>query len=141
MATKSSVVFYILIFACHLTWASTSNVVQIHSCPGDVVTIECAVMGGGITVWQGTTIQCNNRDYIPLRHSQFKQSERFRGVCNNGDIIVQALGVVNNTYISQLNVTVSPDWSNTTVECWHDYSLTETVVIKSIQIIVLATGR
>lgn len=138
---KKLIVFYILISVRHLAWASRSNVAQILSCPGDVVTIECAIMGSGITVWQGTALQCDSHsaNTIALRHTQFEQSQKPRGTCNNGDIVATALGVVNNSYISQLNVTVSPDWNNTNVECSHDYNLTETIV-RSIQIIVLATG-
>ena len=67
--------------------------------------------------------------------------------CNNGAIAAQeTLGVVNNSYISQLNIhvhvgfIVSPELNNKTVECVHSYNFTE-VVVRSIQIIVLATGK
>jgi hypothetical protein len=92
-------------------------------------------MGGIATVWQGTAFQCANvNDEIILRHSQFGEPYNLIGICNNGAIVAQALGVVNNSYISQLNVTASLELNNTTVECqrWH-YSLNFTVtVIKSV---------
>ena len=139
MAINKSVIFYILISVC---WASTSNAYQILSCPGEVLTIECAIMGGGATVWWGTAFQCddNNQDIIDLRHSQFGRSQKPGGTCNDGAIVARAIGVFNNSYISELNVIVSPELNNTTVECVHDYNLTLTVV-KSIQIFVMATGR
>lgn len=142
MAINKSVTFYTLISVCHLASVSTSNAFQVTSCPGEVLTIQCAIMGGGATVWQGTAFQCdgNNRDIIVLRHTQFRRSYKPGGICNNGAIVAQAIGVVNDSYISQLNVTVSPELNNTTVECWHDYNLT-TTVIKSINITVLPIGR
>ena len=142
MAINKSVIFQILISVYHLASASTSGIFQAFSCPREVLTIECAIMGGGATVWQGTALQCDNinRDIIDLRHSQFRGSEKPEGTCNNGAIIARAIGVVNDSYISVLNVTVSSELNNTTVECAYDYNLT-TTVIKSVQIIVLATGR
>ena len=142
MAINKSVTFYALISVCHLAWASTSNAFQVTSCPGELLTIECAIMGSGTTVWQGTAFQCdgNNFNFIALRHSQFRGSDKPELSCNNGAIIAQAIGVVNDSYISQLNVTVSSELDNTTVECWHDYNLT-TTVIKSNNIIVLPKGN
>ena len=142
---KTSVLFYILISVCHLAWASRSNVIQILSCPGDVLTIECAIMGGGATVWQGTAFQCDDHNFyrdITLRHSQFgaQQKPTVTSTCNSGTIIAQAIGIVNNSYISELTVTVSPEMNNTTVECVHSYNLTETLV-KSTTITVLPSGR
>ena len=143
MAINKSVIFCILISLCHLRVASASmsSIFQAFSCLGDILTIECAIMGGGATVWQGTAFQCdNNLDIIDLRHSQFRGSQKPEGTCNNGAIVARAIGVVNDSYVSVLNVTVSSELNNTTVECAHDYNLT-TTVIKSVQIIVLATGR
>ena len=139
MAINMSVVFYVLISVCHLASASASSTFQVISCPGDVLTTECTTTGGGATVWQGTALQCDYSEIV-LLHSQFNGSYNYIGTCNNRTIIAQALGVVNNSYISQLNVTVSPELNNTTVECWHHNGTTERV-IKTIQIIVLAIGK
>ena len=106
-------------------------------CPGDIIVINCSIVGGGITAWNGSSFQCNdhNTNIIALRHTQFKQSQKPRGTCNNGDIVARAIGVVNDSYISQLNVTVTPALNNTTVKCWHDYNLTETIV-KTVDIVL-----
>ena len=117
---------------------SASSTFEAISCPGDVLTTECAITGVGLTVWRGTTFQCNkNNDEIVLLHRQLRGSIQ---TCNNGAIVAQALGVVNNSYISQLNVTVTVEFNNTTVECLYDNGTTVTV-IRYIQITVLATGK
>ena len=141
MAINMSAVFYVIILVASVS-VKTCSTYQITSCSGDVLTTECAIMGGGATIWEGITIQCdsNYREFISLRHSQFLESSKPEGTCNNGAIVARALGVVNGSYVSQLNITVSLELNNTTVECVHSYNLTE-VVVRSIQIIVLATGK
>ena len=136
-----SAVFYVLILVASVS-VSTCSTHQVISCPGDVLTTECAIVGGGATVWEGTVFQCdgNSLDFIPLRHSQFLESPKPEVSCSNGAIVAQALGVVNGSYVSQLNVTVSLELNNTTVECVHSYNLTETLV-RSIQIIVLTSKK
>ena len=144
MAINMSVVFYILILVCHLASVSTNNTFQdIISCPGDVLTTKCTIMGDGATVWQGTAFQCSSSsNIILLLHSRFTGSHYPTASCNNGAIVARRLGIVNNSYISQLNVTVSPELNNTTVECWYDnYMYTAEIFIRSIQITVLATGK
>ena len=142
MAINKSVILYVLILVCHLASASASNTFQVISCPGDVLTTECAITGGGATVWQGIAFQCDNNNIgdISLRHSQFRESEKPEGSCNNGAIVARAIGVINGSYISELNVTASPELNNTTVKCAHSHNLTETL-IRSIQIIVLSSKK
>ena len=141
MAFNMSVVFYVLISVCHLVSVSASSTHQVISCPGDVLTTEYAIMGSGATVWQGTAFQCeDSSNEIYLLHNRFGTSYNYIQTCNNGAIVARALGVVNNSYISQLNVTVSLGLNNTTVVCLHDTGIIVTV-IRSIQIIVLATGK
>ena len=137
MAFNMSVVLYVLISVCHLALASTSSTFQVISYPGDVLTTECTIIGGtgDATVWRGTAFQCDYSEIV-LLHNRFIEPQNFIVPCNNGAIAARALGIVNNSYISQLNVTASPELNNTTVECWHDNGTTLTV-IKSIQIVVL----
>ena len=143
MAFNMSVVFYVLILVCHSVSASASNIIsQAILCPGDVLTTECTNMGGVATVWRGTGFRCDsNGDKIVLL---LGGSYNPTGSCNNGAIVAQGLGFVNGSYTSHLNVTASQELNNTTVECvyvyLHCYCLTG-IVIKQIQIIVLATGK
>ena len=134
-----SVVFYVLISVCYLVLASASNISQAILCPGDVLTTECTTTGDGTTVWQGTAIQCDYGEII-LIHGRFSGPRYPIATCNNGAIAAQGLRVISDSYISQLNVTVSPELSNTMVECWYDNGSVE-IFIRSIQITVLATGK
>ena len=89
----------------------------VCACPGDQLTFECASLGGAATIWHGSAFSnCVNREII-LRHSRFYS--QVDGRCgNNEQIIAQSVGVVNNTYFTSiLNVTVSTDMNNRTIEC------------------------
>ena len=110
MAINMSVVFYVLISVCHLALTSASSTFQAISCPGDVLTTECTITGDGATVWRGTAIQCgySSTNEIILLHGRFNGS-CYSTECNNGPIAAQILRVDNGSYISQLNVTVSPE--------------------------------
>ena len=138
IAFNMSVIFYVLILVCHLALVSASSTFQVISCPGDVLTTECTITGDGTTVWRGTAFQCDYGEII-LIHGRFSGPRYPIATCNNGAIAAQGLGVINDSYISQLNVTVSPELNNTTVECWYDNGATA-IFIKSIQITVSATG-
>ena len=141
MAINMSANFYVLILVCHLVSASASNTSQAISCPGDVLTTECAITGGTATVWLGTAFHCAGNKIV-LRHSLFGESYNLIRSCNNGAIVTRALGAVNDSYISQLSVTVSLELNNTTVECWqYSIHLHVFTFIRSIQIFVLATGK
>ena len=65
---------------------------------------------------------------ITLRHSQFAANQGITGICNNGDLVARSIGVVNNCYTSQLNVTVRESFNNKTVQC-ASVSLVETRTI------------
>ena len=74
-------------------------------------------MGGTTTLWRGTALDCpTDGSVITLRHSQFMTNQAF-GLCSNGDIIGRGIRVVNNCYISQLNVTVRESFNNKTLQC------------------------
>ena len=89
------------------------------SCPGYTLTFECTVVGSGTTVWLGSAFDCvYSSNEIGLSHGRFAIS--IRRTCNNGAIVRQSLGVENNSYTSQLNVTVSRDLIGKSVTCVHD---------------------
>ena len=93
-------------------------------------------MNGSIrdtTVWKGTAFSdCDNNEIV-LLHNQF---ERAAGRCNNGDILGRSIGVVNGSYISQLEVMVEsgPDQLiMKDIKCFHDNGAIE-MIIDSITI-------
>ena len=84
---------------------------------------------GGATVWRGTAIQCpdlNSR--LILRHTNIRTFRDIRG-CKNGDIIAQGtrFEVANNSYTSQLNITVDSSMDNSSVECTYNNGTITTI--------------
>ena len=87
------------------------------SCPGDMLTFNCTAVGLGSTLWIGTAFDCiDGGNEILLRHNGFITGG-ISGTCNNGAIVGRSLEVVDNCYTSQLNVTISSNLNNKTVEC------------------------
>ena len=75
-------------------------------------------MGGTATRWRGTAFDCPlDNSEITLRHSQFADNQGITVTCNNGDLVGRSIGVVNDCYTSQLNVTVRESFNNKTVQC------------------------
>lgn len=112
-------------------------------CPGDQLMYECTSIGGLATVWEGTAFDCGQAsNQIFLRHSKFSsQSSPAEGECNNGNIRALGIRVLNSTaFISQLNVTVTKDMNNKTIECATHY-LNGTRVTVGMSTVVVATGK
>ena len=121
-------------FVLHCYTLLANNELQVPAnvncaCPGQVLTYTCTVIGSGITVWNGTAFTDCSRSTndIPLRHTQF-DSEGASGSCNNGAIRAQSVGVTNDCYTSQLNVTVSSTPSNKTIQCTHDSNMGSRII-------------
>ena len=90
-----------------------------HPCPEDILVCVCSVNGGGATIWKGSIINCpGNGNEIVLSHSAFDNG--VTKTCNDRNIVAYDIGVTNNIYSSQLNVTVSREMHNETVECIHN---------------------
>jgi hypothetical protein len=101
-------------------------------CPGDKLSYECTVMGGGLTIWTGSAFSCSSfRNEIVLRHSSFGGTGTY-WMCNNGAIEARSLSVEGNNYTSQLNVTVTPDTAGTTINCSHDNFTHKILIFTSI---------
>ena len=98
-------------------------------CDGDTLIFNCTVLGrtGGATVWRGTAFDCVNTD-ITLLHSAYKPGRGAFGVCNNGAIVAQSLGVEDSYYTSQLNVTVNTNMTGKTIMCVNVLNLTSQAV-------------
>ena len=86
-------------------------------CPEDVIVFICSVSGGVATVWRGSIFKCRGNQIV-LRHHNFENY--VSGICNDGDIVAYNSEVTNNSYSSRLNVTVTPEMHNGTVECVRD---------------------
>ena len=119
------------------------------ACPGDLLTFNCTVVGGTATIFRGTAFDCPNAgNQTILSHSQFNDlPSAMVLLCNNGLIMGQPLSVTGNCYISELNVTVSNEVHNKTVQCIYNSDVavsvpvgiaTITVILgKSIMVIII----
>ena len=100
-------------------------------CPGDTLSYECTVTGGGGTVWAGSAFNCYQYgNEIVLFNSHFDTGTY--GMCNNGAIVGRSLSVDGNNYTSQLNVTITPDTAGKTIKCVHDRGAHEILIFTSI---------
>ena len=108
-------------------------------CPDGIVTVVfvCSVSGGVATVWRGSIFNCQGSEII-LRHSAFDNG--VTGSCNDGNIVTYNIDITNNTYISQLNVIVSPEMHNGTVECIQDKIDLTSATVGAYTLILNATG-
>ena len=103
-------------------------------CPEDQRVYECSVPGGVATVWRGSAFDCGlASNSIILRHS----NPNSVGTCNNGHLVAESIETFNGTFTSQLNVTVSEDLHNKTIECAIEYGNGTVSAINMTTIIVI----
>ena len=109
------------------------------SCPEDQLTLDCSVQGGVATVWQGSAFDCASNQII-LLHNKFSDWQSpAGGECNGGKIVAHSIGEFNNTYVSQLNVTVTEDMNNRTIECAAEHT-NGTLLNSGASTVTVATG-
>ena len=118
---------------------SASNSLQCdnHSnciCPGNTLAFVCSITGGAGTVWKGSIFNCPGNEIL-LRHAIGSEAS---GMCSNGTVVASVIEFTSTSYISQLNVTVSPEMHNGTVECIQD-SFNETSIGSCT--LTIATGK
>ena len=77
---------------------------------------ECSVFGPGTTHWEGSAFHTDCSNSIILRHSQFS-GQGAGGSCNNGGIVGHSVGIVDQCFVSQLNVTIESSLDDATVSC------------------------
>lgn len=96
-----------------------------YICPGNVITLECTVQSRTTpTVWKGNVLNCetgiNNEITLLQRNdSQFLQNVH---TCNNGTIMSQGIQIENDSFTSQLNITVELDKIGKQIECLQEAS-------------------
>ena len=145
MATLITKVISMLSLSLYTSLISSNNLLHCDyqsngTChrPEDVVVFDCSVSGGVATIWKGSIFNCHSSgNQILLRHYNFKNGAN--GICNDGEIIAYSSEVTNSSYSSRLNVTVTPEMHNGTVECFQ-VGLTDSTSAGTCTLI-LATGK
>ena len=94
---------------------------NVDVCPG-IVTYECIVFGGTLdifTVWKGDFFNCpTGIGEIHLIHGE---REGFNPhTCNDGNVLGRFVRIENDSFISQLNVTLACDIIGKSIECIRD---------------------
>ena len=89
------------------------------TCVGYTQIYECTVLGGHLTIWQGSAFECDSDNFIRLRHSAYGTGAGVNGECNDGAMVARSVGVSANHYTSMLNITVGHEMINKTIECLH----------------------
>ena len=84
-----------------------------------MLTYVCAAHGPGSTLWKGTAFRCSSsQNEIILQHSDYTSAGGTTRYCNDRAIAARSLRIENDAcYISQLNVTISTDMNDRTIEC------------------------
>ena len=68
-------------------------------------------------MWTGTAFDCSNNE-IAILHSS--SSTGVEITCNDGAVVGRLVRAENNTYVSQLTVSVSAQMVGTRISCSHD---------------------
>ena len=92
------------------------------TCPGDELVFECTIEGDAGTYWRGTALKDCLQSRILIRHSQFYDggyTDR-RSCGASGMVVVRTISVVNNSFTTQITITVNQQLNGTTVECESD---------------------
>ena len=87
-------------------------------------------MGEGAITWRGTAFECSDAgNEIVLFHSTTAQGE-----CNNGAIVGRVIRAENNSYTSQLTVTVNTDSEmiGRNISCIHNNGVSANVIGSSV---------
>ena len=104
------------------------------TCEGYNQVYECIVTGSGAIVWRGTAFDCSTSS----NEMVLLQSSSGTEVCNDGAISGCIIGADNNTYLSQLTVSVSAEMIGMNISCFHDSGATPKLIGSAI--LTLTTG-
>jgi hypothetical protein len=119
---------------------SGENVLIANSdctCEGYDQVYECRVTGRGATVWRGSAFNC---PATGNELSFFHSSSGIEATCNGRAIVGHIIRADNNTYVSQLTVSVSAEMIGRNISCFH-YGATYTLKLIGSSILTLTTGN
>ena len=82
---------------------------------GEIISYECTVDGGAITVWRGSAFNYCSAVSIALLHSLFTQPDGVSGEC--GDLTAMSVRVSGTEYTSRLTLTATDELNGKKVNC------------------------
>jgi hypothetical protein len=85
------------------------------------VTYECTVLGGAeaATVWKGDFFNClSGKRVIELVHRY--RDDFSSHTCNDGNVVGRFVSIENDSFTSQLNITLTRDIVGKSIECISD---------------------
>lgn len=100
--------------------SGTNSLVAINSCTceGHTQIYECRVTGNGATIWKGSALDCSSsRNEIIILSSDSVNRSR---ICNNGAIAGRLVRRENDSYLTQLSVSVSSEVISRNISCYHE---------------------
>ena len=103
-------------------------------CPGDVLTYECTVVGvgdAGVTIWKGSAFDnhCEgSKMELQLLHSRYNAISGEVKFCQDMILEARSVKVENNSYISQLNVTLTSNITGKIIECAYNNGYNTTLI-------------
>ena len=81
------------------------------------MTFTCNILGGGATVWSGSTLDCEAGGEVTLFHDSDRFQPQTFDVCD-GIIVGEIVRIEGgNCYISRLNFTAGAGFNNTVMKC------------------------
>lgn len=99
------------------------------TCEGYNQIYECRIYGREATVWRGTAFNCPDKGN---EISLFYINAGTKKICNDGAISGCITRADNNTYISQLTVSVSAETIGMNISCLHDVGGTPMLIGSSL---------
>ena len=115
----------------------TMSMINNCTCEGHVQIYECSVIGYGATIWRGSALDCSSstNEIVILRSDSVNRSI----TCNNGEIYIVGHLVrrENNSYVSQLSVSVSSEVIGRNISCYHEVGI-DTIEIGTSQLEISA---
>ena len=107
------------------------------TCEGHVQIYECRVTGNGATIWKGTALDCHSstNEIVILPSDSVNRSI----TCNNGKIVGRLVRHENDSYVSQLSVSVSSEVTGRSISCYHEVGV-DTLEIGTLHL-ATTTGK
>jgi hypothetical protein len=116
MSLHAIIIAIVVVGMMHNVFRDHESDTHSCTCIGDILTFECTVMNGLLTIWRGSAFNCaSSGNEISLLNSSVGDV-----TCNNEMITGRVIKHERNNYTSQLNIILSSDLIGKIIECVSD---------------------